>query len=64
MVMARMITVCAGNAVITIGASVRSPDIAALARSAGWNGSGRIVCTINAGVDVASLNIQAYRTTA
>jgi len=57
MVMARMITVCAGNAVFTIAASVRSPDIAALARSAGWNGSGRIVCTINASVEVATLNI-------
>lgn len=46
-----------GSVSITIAASVRSPDIAALARSQGWNGVGMITCTVNAGVDVASLSI-------
>lgn len=43
---------------ITISASVRSPDIAALARAAGWGGSEKLFCTINAGVDVSTLTIQ------
>lgn len=42
---------------ITIAASVRSPDIRALALSAGWAGYEPIICTINAGVDVATLSI-------
>ncbi|MCD2168062.1 hypothetical protein LPW39_23350, partial [Comamonas koreensis] len=57
MVMARMISALGGHVSMAIAASVRSPDIAALARARGWNGSGQITCTINAGVDVASLNI-------
>ncbi len=57
MVMARMISALGGHVSMAIAASVRSPDIAALARARGWNGSGQISCTINAGVDVASLNI-------
>lgn len=56
MVIARMISL-GGHVAIAITASVRSPDIAALARARGWNGSGLITCTINSGVDVASLNI-------
>ena len=46
-----------GSVAIAIAATVRSPDIAALARAQGWNGSGLITCTINSGVDVASLSI-------
>ena len=42
---------------ITISASVRNPNLAALATAAGWDGIGQIVVTINAGVDVASLSI-------
>lgn len=42
---------------ISITASVRSPDIRALAISAGWAGYEAIYCTILAGVDVAALNI-------
>lgn len=42
---------------ITIASSVRSPDIAALAYAAGWDGSGKIECTINPGVDVSQLSI-------
>jgi hypothetical protein len=51
------IIMCGGTSYITIAATVRSPDIAALARARGWNGYGQIICTINPGVDVASLNI-------
>lgn len=57
MVMARMIVAAGGNVSITIAASARNPDIAALARAVGWNGSGNITCTVNSGVDVASLSI-------
>lgn len=46
-----------GPVYITIAASVRSPDIRALAISAGWVGYEPIYCTINAGVDVAALSI-------
>ncbi|MEG0976458.1 MAG: hypothetical protein RSF42_17300 [Comamonas sp.] len=46
-----------GPVYITIAASVRSPDIEALARAQGWNESGLIICTINSGVDVATLSI-------
>lgn len=42
---------------ITIAASVRSPDIRALAISAGWVGFEPLFCTINSGVDVAAINI-------
>ncbi len=42
---------------ITIAASVRSPDIRALAITAGWVGYEPIYCTINAGVDVSNLTI-------
>ncbi|MEJ5149769.1 hypothetical protein [Comamonas sp. MYb396] len=42
---------------ITIAANVRSPDIRALAISAGWVGYEPLYCTINAGVDVAALSI-------
>lgn len=51
------IIMCGGGSYITIAATARSPDIVALARSRGWNGSGPIICTISPGVDVASLNI-------
>lgn len=46
-----------GPVYFTIAASVRSPDIRALAISAGWQGYEAIYCTINAGVDVATLTI-------
>lgn len=46
-----------GPVYITIAASVRSPDIRALAISAGWVGYEPIYCTINAGVDVSNLTI-------
>lgn len=56
MISARIIT-CSGSVSLTISASVRSPNISALAYAAGWNGSGSITCTVNAGVDVATLVI-------
>ncbi|UXC18566.1 hypothetical protein [Comamonas squillarum] len=46
-----------GPVYITIAASVRSPDIRALAISAGWVGYEPLYCTINAGVDVATLTV-------
>lgn len=55
--MARNLMMSSGSVGITIAATVRSPDIAALARARGWNGYGLITCTINAGVDVATLSI-------
>lgn len=42
---------------VTISANVRSPDIAALATSQGWRGTENITLVINAGVDVATLQI-------
>lgn len=46
-----------GPVSLTITASVRSPDIRALAISAGWIGFELLYCTVPAGVDVAALNI-------
>ncbi|MEJ5030007.1 hypothetical protein [Comamonas sp. MYb69] len=46
-----------GPVFITIAASVRSPDIRALAISAGWVGYEPLYCTINSGVDVATLTV-------
>ncbi|GAB2472247.1 hypothetical protein GCM10027082_24710 [Comamonas humi] len=46
-----------GPVSITIAATVRGPDIAALATAAGWMGFEPIICTINSGVDVATLSI-------
>lgn len=46
-----------GPVYITISASVRSPDILALAISAGWVGYEQLYCTVNAGVDVATLTV-------
>lgn len=46
-----------GPVYITIAASVRSPDIRALAISAGWIGYEPLYCTVNAGVDVATLTV-------
>lgn len=46
-----------GPVYITIAASVRSPDIRALAISAGWVGYEQLYCTVNAGVDVATLTV-------
>ncbi|WP_182342556.1 hypothetical protein [Comamonas koreensis] len=46
-----------GPVYITIAASVRSPDIRALAISAGWVGFEALYCTINAGVDVATITV-------
>ena len=48
-----------GGVYLTIGASVRNPDVRALALAAGWNGYGNIELRINAGVDVANLIIPA-----
>ena len=42
-----------------IAASVRNPDVRAIALAAGWSGAGPLVLTINAGVDVANLIIPA-----
>jgi hypothetical protein len=53
----RNIIMSGGSVAISISANVRSPDIAAMARARGWNGSGLIICTINAGVDVATLTV-------
>ena len=47
-----------GPVYLTIAASIRSPDIRALAISAGWQGYEPIYCTINAGVDVVTLTVQ------
>ncbi len=55
--MAQRMIMSGGSVAITIAASDRSPDIAALARARGWNGTGQITCTINAGVDVATLTV-------
>ena len=46
-----------GPVYFNIAASVRSPDIRALAISAGWVGYEPLFCTINSGVDVAALTI-------
>lgn len=46
-----------GPVYITIAASVRSPDIQALAISAGWVGYEPLYCTVNVGVDVATLTV-------
>lgn len=46
-----------GPVYFTIAANVRSPNIRALAISAGWVGYEALYCTIPAGVDVAALNI-------
>ena len=48
-----------GGVYLIIGASVRNPDVRALALAAGWNGYGNIELRINAGVDVANLIIPA-----
>jgi hypothetical protein len=42
---------------VKIAASVRAPNIAALATAQGWDGSQLIQVTINSGVDVAALSI-------
>ena len=42
---------------VIISANVRSPDIAALATAQGWRGTENITLVINAGVDVATLQI-------
>jgi len=55
--MMRNLLMSGGSVAISIAANVRSPDIAALARARGWNGTGQIICTINAGVDVATLTV-------
>jgi len=55
--MMRNLLMSGGSTSITIAATVRSPDIAALARERGWNGYSPIICTINSGVDVATLSI-------
>lgn len=53
----RMLLTTARTTRIVISATVRSPDIRALALAAGWDGAGQIECVINAGVDVAALSI-------
>lgn len=42
---------------VIISANIRSPDIAALATGQGWRGTENITLVINAGVDVATLQI-------
>lgn len=42
---------------VIISANVRSPDIAALATAQGWRGTENISLVVNAGVDVATLQI-------
>lgn len=44
---------------VVIAASVRSPDIVALAKARGWNAGRLLVVRVNAGVDVANLVIPA-----
>ena len=46
-----------GPVYFNIAANVRSPDIRALAISAGWVGFEPLFCTITSGVDVAAINI-------
>lgn len=58
MVMSRMLMSGASINLI-IAASVRSPDVRALALARGWDGSRKITLTVNAGVDVANLVIPA-----
>ena len=53
----RMLLTTARTTRIVISATVRSPDIRALALAAGWDGAGQIECVINAGVDVAALSL-------
>ncbi len=48
-----------GGVFVNITASVRAPDVRALAIAAGWDGLAPITLVINAGVDVASLSIPA-----
>ncbi|MFA9283373.1 MULTISPECIES: hypothetical protein [unclassified Comamonas] len=55
--MMRNLLMSGGSTSITFAATVRSPDIAALARARGWNGYSPIICTINSGVDIATLSI-------
>ena len=58
MMAARLI--CGGGATqVTIAASVRNPDLRALALAAGWPGVGAILLRVNAGVDVANLIVPA-----
>jgi hypothetical protein len=52
-----MLLTTARSTRIVISASVRSPDIRALALAAGWDGVAGIECVINASVDVATLSI-------
>lgn len=42
---------------VTISASVRNPNVQALATAAGWTTGGQIELVINSGVDVATLSI-------
>ena len=53
------IVMSGGAVTVIISASVRNPDVRALAVAAGWTGAGRIELRINAGVDVANLVIPA-----
>ena len=48
-----------GAVSVVIAASVRNPDVRALAIAAGWRGNGKIILRVNAGVDVANLVIPA-----
>lgn len=57
MLFSKMLMGVGGTTSLTIAASVRNPDVYALATAAGWSGSGLIRLTINAGVDVATLTI-------
>ena len=48
-----------GAVSVVIAASVRNPDVRALAIAAGWRGNGKIILRVNAGADVANLVIPA-----
>ena len=58
MITTRLLAV-GGLTVVPIAASVRAPDVRALAIAAGWSGAGQIELRIGAGVDVAGLVIPA-----
>ena len=57
----RRVLIGGGFVEITIATSVRSPDIRSLAVARGWQPYQRIVCTINAGVNVATLGVSGFQ---
>lgn len=55
--MAHRLMMAGGGINVVLSASVRNPDIRALAIAAGWSGASSFTVTVNAGVDVATLSI-------